>query len=154
MKASRRSSSPYCRVRVGFEGRFLISVSTTIDYAHRLPSSDSLCRFIHGHRGLIVVGVCGKSVGTDGMVYDFKDVKDIISGVVSPFDHACLVWAKDRPLLSFLSRNHQRYHVFSDPPTAEVMACHIVKGLKRYFKTDKVSVDFEETEGNRALYEE
>lgn len=154
MKASSRSSSPYCPVKVGFAGRFSISVSTTIDYAHRLPSSDGLCRFIHGHRGLIIVGIFGESVGTDGMLYDFKDVKDIVSGVVSPFDHACLVWVKDRSLLSFLSRNKQRYFIFPDPPTAEILARQICWRLKKYFKGDKVSVEFEETEGNRARYEE
>jgi 6-pyruvoyltetrahydropterin/6-carboxytetrahydropterin synthase len=40
---------------------------------------DSLCRNVHGHNWIITVTVSGKMLNFNGMLMDFKDIKDTIN---------------------------------------------------------------------------
>ena len=97
--------------------------------AHRLELSyESKCSTLHGHNWIIEVHCRAARLNADGMVCDFKHIKDKIHGYL---DHGNL-----NELLPF-------------NPTAENIAKWICDQFKECYK-----VVVQESEGNIAIYEE
>lgn len=95
--------------------------------AHRLDLSyQSKCANIHGHNWIITVYCKAKELNADGMVIDFKHIKDLIH---SKLDH------------QFLN------DVFDFNPTAENIARWIVEQIPQCYKAS-----VQESEGNTATY--
>ena len=95
--------------------------------AHRLDLSyQSKCANIHGHNWIITVYCKAKELNDDGMVIDFKHIKNLIH---SKLDH------------QFLN------DVFDFNPTAENIARWIVEQIPQCYKAS-----VQESEGNIATY--
>ena len=99
------------------------------DAGHRIPSHNSQCRHLHGHRYAIEITLSGDVITTEGlseqgMVMDFSDVKRIAKEqLVDAWDHAFLVYRNDRTVLDFLNGLPEHKTVVLDaPPTAENLA--------------------------------
>lgn len=99
------------------------------DAGHRIPNHLSQCRHVHGHRYALEVTLSGdiiacEGVPEEGMVMDFSDVKAIaFEQVVGRWDHAFLVYAKDRPMVDFLATiTGHRTVILACVPTAENLA--------------------------------
>jgi 6-pyruvoyltetrahydropterin/6-carboxytetrahydropterin synthase len=110
------------------------------DAGHRIPHHDSQCRHLHGHRYAIEVTVSGDVIVTDsdpeqGMVADFASIKTLVQQhIVAPWDHAFLVYAKDRPVVDFLNTlPSHRTVIFDAPPTAEHLAATAFRTLVTAF---------------------
>lgn len=110
------------------------------DSGHRIPSHDSECRHLHGHRYAIEVTVSGDIVVTEGdseqgMVADFARIKTLLHhDIVEPWDHAFLAYAKDAPVVEFLrSIPGHRTVLFDAPPTAEYLAATALRILEKTF---------------------
>lgn len=88
---------------------------------------ESKCSHLHGHNWIITVYCKSAELNTEGMVIDFKQVKDLIR---DKMDHKNL------------------NEVFPFNPTAENIA-HWVVGQVPYCYKAKV----QESEGNTAIYE-
>ena len=105
------------------------------DAGHRIPSHDSQCKHMHGHRYAIEVTLAGDIISTEGlpeqgMVMDYAEVKRIAKEhVVDAWDHAFLVYRGDRVVLDFLNSiaGHKTV-VLEVPPTAENLA-HVAFSL-------------------------
>ena len=105
------------------------------DAGHRIPSHDSQCKHMHGHRYAIEVTLAGDIITTEGlseqgMVMDYAEVKRIAKEhVVDAWDHAFLVYRGDRVVLDFLNSiaGHKTV-VLEVPPTAENLA-HVAFSL-------------------------
>ena len=99
------------------------------DAGHRIPNHTSQCKHLHGHRYAIEITLAGdvitaEGVSEQGMVMDFSDVKRIAKErVVDAWDHAFLVWGKDKVVLDFLQTlpDHKTV-VLEAVPTAENLA--------------------------------
>ena len=99
------------------------------DAGHRIPNHTSQCKHLHGHRYAIEITLAGdvitaEGVSEQGMVMDFSDVKRIAKErVVDAWDHAFLVWGKDKVVLDFLQTlpDHKTV-VLEVVPTAENLA--------------------------------
>ena len=99
------------------------------DAGHRIPSHNSQCKHLHGHRYAIEITLSGNVILTEGisqqgMVMDFSDVKRIAKErLVDVWDHAFLVYCDDRVVLDFLNSlpNHKTV-VLNVVPTAENLA--------------------------------
>lgn len=107
----------------------LITRRLEFDAGHRIPNHRSQCRHVHGHRYAIEVTLRGDIIDREGapdegMVMDFSDVKAILhEKVVSRWDHAFLVYAKDRVMTDFLATiPDHRTVVLESVPTAENLA--------------------------------
>jgi 6-pyruvoyltetrahydropterin/6-carboxytetrahydropterin synthase len=78
------------------------------DAGHRIPNHQSQCRHVHGHRYVLEITVEGDIIQTDGspsegMVLDFSEVKHIaFEHLVQHWDHAFLVYEKDKLIVDFL----------------------------------------------------
>jgi len=99
------------------------------DAGHRIPNHQSLCRHIHGHRYALEVTLEGEIIDQtgspeEGMVLDFSQVKAIaLEHVVNRWDHAFLVYGKDKVIVDFLSTiPEHRTVIFDCVPTAENLA--------------------------------
>lgn len=97
--------------------------------SHRLQLSyESKCHNLHGHNWIVIVYCKAKELNADGMIVDFKHIKNKIHDYL---DHGNL-----NDLLPF-------------NPTAENIAKWICDQIPECYK-----VSVQESEGNTAVYEE
>ena len=108
---------------------YYISKRLVISASHRLELSyPSKCSQLHGHNWTITVYCKARELNKDGMVIDFKQIKERIE---SQLDHANL------------------NEVLPCNPTAENIAKWICDQLPECYR-----VDVQESDGNMATYEE
>ena len=107
---------------------YYISKEMEIAGAHQLDLNyDSKCKNLHGHNWLVTVFCKSKTLNQNGMVVDFKHIKNMIS---DKLDHAYL------------------NDVVDFNPTAENMARWICENIPNCYK-----VSVQESRGNIAVYE-
>lgn len=108
---------------------YYVSKRMEIAGCHRLRLSyESKCSNLHGHNWIVTVYCKSRELNEDGMVCDFKHIKDRIHGYL---DHGDF-----NELLPF-------------NPTAENIAKWIVERIPQCYKAM-----VQESEGNVAVYEE
>ena len=107
----------------------LITRRLEFDAGHRIPSHNSLCKHLHGHRYAIEITLSGDIITVEGkseqgMVMDFSDVKRIAKEqLVDAWDHAFLVYRGDKLVCDFLAGIPDHRTVMLDVvPTAENLA--------------------------------
>lgn len=106
---------------------YYVSKRMEIAACHRLNLSyESKCENLHGHNWIITVFCKAKTLNEDGMVCDFKHIKNTIHGKL---DHGFL-----NDLLPF-------------NPTAENIAKWVVDTVPSCYKAS-----VQESEGNTAVY--
>lgn len=69
---------------------FELTIQTHFDAAHYLTGYPGECARLHGHTYLVEITIAGKELNEIGLVYDFKDLKEKTSQIVSRFDHRYL----------------------------------------------------------------
>ena len=69
---------------------YQISVENHFDAAHFLRGYRGKCEAMHGHRFQVVVKVKSSKVDNVGMAYDFVELKQRLSDILSRLDHTCL----------------------------------------------------------------
>jgi 6-pyruvoyltetrahydropterin/6-carboxytetrahydropterin synthase len=107
----------------------LITRRLEFDAGHRIPNHNSQCKHLHGHRYAIEITLSGGIIDTEGlseqgMVMDFADVKRIAKEqLIDRWDHAFLVYRKDKAVCDFLASLADHKTVILDAvPTAENLA--------------------------------
>ena len=107
---------------------YYISKRMEIAGAHNLKLSyESKCQNLHGHNWIVIVYCKAEELNEDGMILDFKHIKNKIS---DKLDHS---YVND---------------VVDFNPTAENMARWICEQIPNCYK-----VSVQESEGNIAIYE-
>ena len=103
--------------------------------AHALMNYNGKCKNIHGHSYILYVTVVGEAKtdpnGPDnGMVIDFKLLKDIVNkNVIDKFDHA-LVLEEGTPLSNELSTEYTNVYLTNFRPTTENLICFFAQAIK------------------------
>lgn len=118
-----------------------ITTRLEFDAGHRIPSHNSQCRNLHGHRYAMEITLSGDIIqqhgrSDEGMVMDFSDVKAIArKAVVDVWDHAFLVYQGDTVLRDFLDTlpDHKTV-VMPSIPTAENMAMEAFRILDAQYR--------------------
>lgn len=107
---------------------YTVTKRLEISAAHQLSLNyESKCKNLHGHNWIIYVTCQSETLDANGMVVDFKHIKNIVSDVL----------------------NHQYLNdVLQCNPTAENIAHWICEKVPHCVK-----VSVQESEGNVAVYE-
>lgn len=107
---------------------YTVTKRLEISAAHQLSLNyESKCKNLHGHNWIIYVTCQSETLDANGIVVDFKHIKNIVSDVL---DHQCL------------------NDVLQCNPTAENIARWICDKVPHCVK-----VSVQESEGNLAVYE-
>ena len=107
---------------------YYVSKLIEIAFAHKLTLDyESKCTKLHGHNAIVTVFCCSGQLNSNGMVVDFKHIKETVT---SQLDHG---YANE-----LISLN----------PTAENIAFWIVSQIPKCYKAV-----VQESEGNVAIYE-
>jgi len=69
---------------------FQVSVEETFAAGHALRGYRGKCENVHGHNYKVRVTLEGPALGSIGLLYDFKDLKDAIHGTIRKLDHQFL----------------------------------------------------------------
>lgn len=111
----------------------LLTKRFRFEAAHAIHEYPGACRQIHGHSYELHVTI--RSIGVDtstyidktGIIFDFKDLKQIVLAVVDQFDHKLL-----------LSKKNDKSHFLTDAlvlmdaePTAENLLIHFRDKIKK-----------------------
>jgi len=108
---------------------YYVSKRMEIAGAHKLTLDyESKCQNLHGHNWIVIVYCKSKELNKNGMIIDFKHIKNMIS---DKLDH------------EFINE------IVDFNPTAENMAKWIHDQIPSCYK-----VSVQESEGNIAIYEE
>jgi len=89
--------------------RFEVQVETSISTAHNLRSYRGGCEGLHGHNYKVLVTLGSEGLDSDGLVYDFKDLKVVLRELLKPFDHAYMNEVPPFTELNPSAENFARY---------------------------------------------
>ena len=95
---------------------FEVTVDDSFAAGHYLRNYKGKCENPHGHNYRVQVTLAGESLDAIGLLYDFKDLKSLMSAVVERWDHQFL-----NDIEPFRTAN----------PSAENMARHFYTELNR-----------------------
>lgn len=93
--------------------------------AHQLRESGGKCEQMHGHNWKVEVCVQGDTLGDDGLLIDFHDVKDAARRVIETLDHRYL-----NEVPPFDRQN----------PSSENIARYLFESVGRELNSDRVRV--------------
>lgn len=103
---------------------YQLNTYTELEIGHRLMTSYAQkCRHGHGHCYKVDICVVSDSLNEDGMVIDFKRLKEIVKQQLDDkWDHGFALRQDDPLTPAFLAdAEHERFHVLPENPTLEYM---------------------------------
>lgn len=111
-----------------------LTTYTELEIAHRLGGAYSgRCLHWHGHRYEVEITVTAQKLNKDGMIIDFKKLKEVVKTVLDDkWDHGACVRADDplaHPLMG--DAHHERVHIINANPTLEWMVEHWALELQK-----------------------
>ncbi len=117
---------------------YRIFVKGSFSSAHYLRNYKGKCENLHGHNWGVWAAVSAPKL-KNGMVMDFKELKEKLKDVIEPLDHVLLNELRDFKKLN---------------PTSENIACYIFKKLSRLLPRGArlEEIKIAETENNIASY--
>jgi len=101
---------------------FELMVEMTFSAAHRLRTGNKKCERLHGHNWKVQLFLSGNKLNKDGVLLDFKEIKEKLEKIVIPLDHTYL-----NEIPSFKKIN----------PTSENIAYYLYQKLKVLFSKNK-----------------
>lgn len=102
-----------------------LKIITHFSAAHRLKNFHGECENLHGHNWKVEVYVEGKDLGKDGLLCDFKVIKEKTDKILKELDHSYL-----NELPPFKNIN----------PSSENIAAYIYKALSKELNNKNIRV--------------
>ena len=103
-----------------------LKIITKFSAAHQLKMVADKCENLHGHNWKIEVYVAGKSLNNAGVLMDFGEIKQHVSGIMKGLDHKFL--------------NELDFFDDNAPPSSENIARHVATSLQALIKEPDVRV--------------
>ncbi len=111
---------------------YRICKTIEIESGHMLTHHPDKCRFPHGHSRKVEIVIEADELDANGMVCDFKIVKDAVGDYLETFDHALCVNTADPMFDTLKAAYGERVISFPDTdPTTEVLAKTFFDGIAR-----------------------
>ncbi|MBP7950865.1 MAG: 6-carboxytetrahydropterin synthase [Verrucomicrobiales bacterium] len=102
---------------------FRICKTIEIENGHQLSKHPDKCRFPHGHSRRVEFILEADALDQNGMVCDFKLIRDAIGGWLDQFDHALCLNTADPMFATLKAAYGERIIAFQDTdPTTEILA--------------------------------
>jgi 6-pyruvoyltetrahydropterin/6-carboxytetrahydropterin synthase len=116
---------------------FRICKTIEIENGHMLTHHPDKCRFPHGHSRKVEIVIEADDLDANGMVCDFKIVKDAVGDYLDTFDHSLCVNTQDPMFETLQAAYGDKVIPFADTePTTEVLTKtffdEIARGLAAY----------------------
>lgn len=126
------------------------------EMAHRLMTSYTKeCQNIHGHSYVLELFLSSIELNEDGMVIDFKEVKDKVKIYVDEFDHSLVLNSADKKWVDFVKEQNCKLKVVNYNPTAENIAKDFYDSFRHLFPRNiSLKVRLHETTTGWAEYGE
>ena len=67
-----------------------VTIRKDFSAAHVLQEIGGKCEDLHGHNFIVEATIGGRSLNSEGILVDFRDVKKWLAGILEEFDHRCL----------------------------------------------------------------
>jgi 6-pyruvoyltetrahydropterin/6-carboxytetrahydropterin synthase len=67
-----------------------ITIKAVFSAAHSLRDYEGPCSRVHGHNWVVEVVACGERLQPNGILVDFREIKQVTSEVLSRLDHTNL----------------------------------------------------------------
>lgn len=91
-------------------------------YGHRLLHYEGKCRHLHGHNGKAVVTLRSSDLNSQGMVFDFSEIKRTLAAWIDEtLDHRMILHRED-PVVPALLQLGEPLYLVDFNPTAENLA--------------------------------
>lgn len=114
---------------------YRICKTLEIENGHMLTHHPDKCRFPHGHSRKVEIVIEADDLDANGMVCDFKIVKDAVGDYLETFDHALCVNTQDPMFETLRAAYGDRIIPFADTePTTEVLAKTFFDEIERQFQ--------------------
>lgn len=136
---------------------YYITTEASFDAAHFLKGYEGKCKNIHGHRWRVVVKIQSKELlkdkQHDGMIVDFKELKNDLKNLTEKFDHTFIFekGSLKKELIELLKDEDFELSEVEFRPTAENFSKYFYDSLtyKGYQITEAMVY---ETPNNMASY--
>ncbi|MCX7857990.1 MAG: 6-carboxytetrahydropterin synthase QueD [Deltaproteobacteria bacterium] len=69
---------------------YVLTVKDMFSAAHRLSGAGGKCEELHGHNYVVEVSVQGEKLGDEGVLIDFRQLKEAVKQVLLLLDHKYL----------------------------------------------------------------
>ncbi|RLC28758.1 MAG: 6-carboxytetrahydropterin synthase QueD [Deltaproteobacteria bacterium] len=102
-----------------------LKITSQFAAAHQLRGFHGGCENLHGHNWKVEVFVCGDQLGEDGLLVDFRVIKEKAGMLLAGLDHRFL-----NELEPFISMN----------PSSENIACHLFRTLSGELNSEGLRV--------------
>jgi 6-pyruvoyltetrahydropterin/6-carboxytetrahydropterin synthase len=102
-----------------------LKIITRFAAAHQLRALTGGCENLHGHNWKVEVAVAGDQLGDDGLLVDFRIIKDHTKQIIDELDHKFL---------------NEIEPFKSTEPSSENIACHIFKTLAERLNIEGIHV--------------
>lgn len=104
---------------------FELKIITGFASAHQLRGFHGQCENLHGHNWKVEIHVCGERLDKDGLLIDFKEIKNRTEVLMELLDHKFL-----NELAPFVEVN----------PSSENISKYLFKSLSKEMNTDDIKV--------------
>ena len=102
---------------------YRICKTLEIENGHMLTHHPDKCRFPHGHSRKVEIVIEAGELDPNGMVCDFKIVRDAVGDFLETYDHALCINTRDPMFETLKAAYGERVIAFADTePTTEVLA--------------------------------
>jgi 6-pyruvoyltetrahydropterin/6-carboxytetrahydropterin synthase len=109
---------------------YRICKTIEIENGHMLSKHPDKCRFPHGHTRKVEIVLEADALDDNGMVCDFKLIKEAAAEFLERFDHALCMNTADPMFATLKSAFGERVIGFdSEEPTTEVLAKHFFDAI-------------------------
>ena len=102
-----------------------LKIITQFAAAHQIRGIEGGCERLHGHNWKVEVFVSGDKLDENGLLIDFRDMKDKTEALMEELDHKFL-----NELEPFITLN----------PSSENVSRHVYEALSRQLNTDAIRI--------------
>lgn len=132
---------------------YTVTTESAFDSAHFLASYEGKCKNLHGHRWKVIIKVSKETLGDDGMVVDFTDLKRDLKEMTEHLDHCLIMETGSLKQTTLQALLDEDFRIVEVPfrPTAEHFAKYFFEEMEKKGYSVQEAIIYE-TPNNCASY--